>query len=83
MLEYKDLADLSYKLATIKTNVELDRTINSLVNEKTNDQELLSWFKKLELKTWANEITINQHKDDIKTSIETKKVGVSYYIYRG
>jgi DNA polymerase-1 len=74
MLEYKDLADLSYKLATIKTNVELDRTINSLVNEKTNDQELLSWFKKLELKTWANEITINQHKDDIKTSIETKKV---------
>ena len=74
MLEHKDLADLSYKLATIKTNVELDRTINSLVNEKTNDQELLSWFKKLELKTWANEITISQHKDDKKTSVETKKV---------
>ena len=74
MLEHKDLADLSYKLATIKTNVELDRTINSLVNEKTNDQELLSWFKKLELKTWANEITISQHKDDRKTSVETKKV---------
>ena len=41
MLEHKNLADLSYKLATIKTNVELDRTIDSLINEKTDDQELL------------------------------------------
>jgi DNA polymerase-1 len=46
MLEHKDLADLSYKLATIKTNVELDRTINSLVNQKTNDQELLFMVQK-------------------------------------
>ncbi len=74
MLEHKDLADLSYKLATIKTNVELDRTIDSLINEKIDDQELLLWFKKLELKTWANEITTNQYKDNIKSSVETKKV---------
>lgn len=74
MLDHKDLADLSYKLATIKTNVELDRTIDSLINEKTDDQVLLFWFKKLELKTWANEILTHQHEDNISISAETRKV---------
>jgi DNA polymerase-1 len=74
MLDHKDLADLSYKLATIKTNVELDRTIDSLINEKTDDQVLLFWFKKLELKTWANEILTHQHEDNTSISAETRKV---------
>ena len=74
MLDHKDLADLSYKLATIKTNVELDRTIDSLINEKTDDQVLLFWFKKLELKTGANEILTHQHEDNTSISAETRKV---------
>jgi DNA polymerase-1 len=78
MMEHKDLADLSYKLATIKTDVELSRTLSSFVNRKKNDQELLYWFKKLELKTWINELSINAHISDIKLSSDL--INIDYRI---
>ena len=58
MLEHKKLADLSYKLATIKTDVDLDQTIESLVNTDQDSEQLLYWFQRLELKTWSNELTV-------------------------
>jgi len=63
MLEHKKLADLSYKLATIKTDVELDQTIESLVNTDQDNEQLLYWFQRLELKTWSNELTIEDSKE--------------------
>lgn len=63
MLEHKKLADLSYKLATIKTDVELDQTIESLVNTDQDNEQLLYWFQRLELKTWINELTIEESKE--------------------
>ena len=73
MLENKYLAELSYKLATIKTNVQLDQTIESLVNSEQDDDQLLSWFKHLELKTWANEILIDRNQNDSSVELETQE----------
>ena len=64
MLEHKELADLSYKLATIKINVQLDQTLDDLANVEPDNDELLFWFKKLELKTWANELAIEKDQSD-------------------
>ena len=60
MLEHKELADLSYKLATIKINVQLDQTLDDLVNVEPDNDKLLLRFQKLELKTWANELAIDK-----------------------
>ena len=73
ILENKSLADLSYKLATIKTNVQLDQTIESLVNSEQDDDQLLFWFKKLELKKWANEILIDKSQNGLSVGIEAKE----------
>jgi DNA polymerase I len=54
--EHRDLADISYLLATIKTDVSLDRDLDSLVNGEPDNTVLLDWFRKLELKTWAEEL---------------------------
>jgi len=54
--EQRDLADISYLLATIKTDVPLDRDIDSLVNGEPDNTALLDWFRKLELKTWTEEL---------------------------
>lgn len=56
MAEHRDLAELSYLLATIKTDVVLEETIDSLVNGEPNNEVLLDWFRKLELKTWTEEL---------------------------
>ena len=74
MLEHKELADLSYKLATIKINVQLEQTLDDLVNVEPDNDKLLFWFKKLELKTWANELAINKEQLGTPTAlIETKE----------
>jgi DNA polymerase-1 len=56
LAENRDLADISYLLATIKTDVALDRDIDSLVNGEPDNTALLNWFQKLELKTWTEEL---------------------------
>lgn len=56
MAEHKDLASLSYKLATIKIDVALDQTLDCLVNGEPDNDVLLEWFKKLELKAWTEEL---------------------------
>lgn len=69
MLEHKELADLSYKLATIKINVQLEQTLDDLVNVEPDNDKLLFWFKKLELKTWANELAINKEQLGTPTAL--------------
>ena len=69
MLEHKELADLSYKLATIKINVQLEQTLDDLVNVEPDNDKLLFWFKKLELKTWANELAIDEEQLGTPTAL--------------
>ena len=53
--EHKELAYLSYLLATIKTDVEMPLQLAELENGQPNQEELLSLFRQLEFKTWIEE----------------------------
>jgi len=54
--EHKELAYLSYRLATIKTDVEMDLTIGELQNGAADNTALLALFKDMEFKTWIAEL---------------------------
>lgn len=48
----KEMAFLSYQLATIKTDVELELTCDQLIVEEPAVEELLGLFKRYEFKRW-------------------------------
>jgi len=54
--EHKELAYLSYRLATIKTDVEMDLTIGELQNGAADNTALLALFKDMEFKIWIAEL---------------------------
>ena len=54
-----DLLPLSYQLATIKLDVMLDFSLESLRQTPSNPDVLLSLFKNLEFKTWVAELLQN------------------------
>ncbi|WP_239090207.1 DNA polymerase I [Marinomonas ostreistagni] len=56
MEEHREMAELSYKLATIKCDVELPFDPHTLKNEEINKEALREWFQKLEFKTWLRDI---------------------------
>ena len=58
--EHKELAYLSYTLATIKTDVEVDLNVDQLVNQEPDQVELLKQFQSMEFKTWINELSGSQ-----------------------
>ncbi len=51
-----DQLRLSYQLATIKTDVELDVTLENLVRNEEDGRELHRLFSELEFKTWIAEL---------------------------
>ncbi|WP_260261350.1 DNA polymerase I [Vibrio intestinalis] len=54
--ENKENAQLSYQLATIKLDVELEETPESLLKTEPNKDELISLYGKLVFKSWLNEL---------------------------
>ena len=52
----KENALLSYSLATIKTDVELDQTPQQLKNGAPDQPALLEWFTKMEFRSWVEEL---------------------------
>ncbi len=52
----KDKAELSYLLATIKTDVALDHDIDDLVNGAADNQRLRELYTELEFKSWLGEL---------------------------
>lgn len=52
----KDAAYLSYRLATIKLDVELDSAPESLLKVEPNHDELVQLFGKMVFKSWLNEL---------------------------
>ena len=54
--EHRALAYLSYKLATIKTDVAMDLALDELHNGDPDDSALLALFKDMEFKTWIKEL---------------------------
>ncbi|AHG75738.1 DNA polymerase I (POL I) [Mannheimia varigena USDA-ARS-USMARC-1296] len=55
----KENADLSYLLATIKTDVELEVTHDQLLTQPQNRAELATLFEHYEFKRWLNEVNNN------------------------
>ena len=53
--EHRDLAYLSYQLATIKTDVEMPLNISQLQNSPADEQGLAALFADMEFKTWVAE----------------------------
>lgn len=86
--EHRELAYLSYTLATIKTDVAVELNVGQLANQAPDQDELLKQFQEMEFKTWINELsdTTNNanvenaaQKDVIESKVEvTEPVTVEY-----
>ncbi|HEY8941722.1 MAG TPA: DNA polymerase I [Cellvibrio sp.] len=57
LIEHRDMAYLSYRLATIKTDVELPFGPAEIICAPANNQRLLELFEELEFKTWVTELS--------------------------
>ena len=56
LLAEKEMADLSYRLGTIKTDVALDITPEQLTLGASNNDQLTEYFGRYEFKRWLNEV---------------------------
>ena len=68
--EYKDQAYLSYKLATIKTDVEMPLAIDQLQNSPADKALLLALFKDMEFKTWIKELETDEQVQSTPSAVE-------------
>ncbi|KEY91454.1 DNA polymerase I [Candidatus Photodesmus blepharus] len=71
LIKNKDSAMLSYELASIKLDVKIAETPESLIKTAPHKEDLLKLYKQLALKSWFNELIEN--KLDSKV-ISNKKV---------
>ena len=67
----KENAYLSYELATIKLDVELEQEVGKLANAEPNREALLEWFQELEFRSWIEEL---QSGEDAVVSAEEEDV---------
>ena len=56
LLAEKNNADLSYTLANIKTDVELNVTTDELLLGESQNDQLIEYFGRYEFKRWLNEV---------------------------
>jgi DNA polymerase-1 len=85
--EHKDQAFLSKELATIKCDVELEKSLNDIKAEVTDKSLLLEYFKELEFKVWIAELSgktndtaavksgaeaVEEDDDELPASLETE-----------
>ena len=54
--DHREQAFLSYDLATIRTTLDLNITLDDLTADNGDKATLLDWFKKLEFRTWIAEL---------------------------
>lgn len=76
----KDVAYLSYKLATIKTDVELDVTCDELKVTAPDDDQLYQLFSRYEFKRWLADVEAGKWLDgkkDRPTAQSSNKVFVA------
>jgi DNA polymerase-1 len=57
LIEHRDMAYLSYRLATIKTDVELELGPETIKISSPNNAKLRELFEELEFKAWVKEIS--------------------------
>ncbi|MGC6405573.1 DNA polymerase I [Bisgaard Taxon 45] len=69
LADAKALADLSYLLATIKTDVSLDIEPEQLTFGKANKDELIEYFARYEFKRWLSEM-MNGGESSVTNGVE-------------
>ena len=69
--EAAETLPLSYELATIRTDVELDFGLEDLQLREQNDSELLSLFREYEFRSWINELENSRENDRRPASEQT------------
>ena len=81
LAEHKEMADLSYKLATIKCDVALDVHVADLQNQPQDNAILLDLFKHLEFRSWIKELETagTASNNDTNTPIEVETVTEQNY----
>lgn len=60
IIENADMLKLSYKLATIKTDVELEQDWHELIVKPANRDELIKCYGEMEFKRWLAEVLDNK-----------------------
>ncbi len=70
--ENKEFAELSYFLATIKLDVEMELSIAELQNQPVDKESLLALFTTYEFKSWINEL-----ESGVTNTVNAKAVVVS------
>ncbi|WP_111978872.1 DNA polymerase I [Algibacillus agarilyticus] len=68
LIEHKEAAELSYQLATIKLDVELDLTFEQLNRTEADQDKIITLFGELEFRRWLAEALKNQENPQLKTS---------------
>ncbi len=56
LVAHREEAYLSYELATIKVDVELEETLEALENNEPDSDRLLTYFTEMEFGTWVKEV---------------------------
>ncbi|HLR17201.1 MAG TPA: DNA polymerase I [Alcanivoracaceae bacterium] len=77
--EHRNVAFLSYQLATIKVDCELEETLDDLTIKEADKETLLEYFTELEFKSWREELSsdepavVEEAKDVNYTTIYTRE----------
>ena len=75
LADNKEMAFLSYELATIKTDVELPFSLVDIQHREPDSEKLAELFKKFEFKTWLHEIS-SDASEPSETVAENKESSV-------
>ena len=78
MAEFEEQARLSYLLATIKTDVQLDCTVQSLMPTAPDHEALYELFSEFEFKRWRDEAEANLAGGETPAKSKTPSVDVNY-----
>ncbi|SEA19299.1 DNA polymerase I [Microbulbifer marinus] len=77
MAEHRDAAELSYQLATIKTDVELPYHPRDLHNAEPHKDRLVELFGELEFRGWLEELSGDEAEEAMAEAVERDYVIVT------
>ena len=69
LAEHRESADLSYRLATIKTDCELALSADDLLAKAPDATALTHWYKELEFKGWLSEALTDGDMDSANEAV--------------
>ena len=74
LVENKNLAYLSYGLATIKTDVKLPLGVTELQNASPDQDQLLTLFTEMEFKTWVTDLSSTSVTEHVNENIDSSQL---------